>query len=213
MSNNLNDLNIHTPFIFDEYMKESPFVKVDMYKSLRLTSSSDVDCTLEIIFSVDPSCENGPRNSMRISSVWSTRRIDVILPYLKIKLYKLNITDENNHLCVNFLCPNIMDSKENEADDESSEIESKSRNLFSNLMKRRSKNEKVEPKADVKYKVQIPDLIPRNSLLVGTYSNGVSTVPPPMEPNMILMYNGHRLEWVNILSIIGEKSVNLCNLN
>ena len=115
-------------------------------------------------------------------------------------------------ICVNFLCPNIME-KENEADDESSEIESKSRNLFSNLMKRRSKNEKVEPKADVKYKVQIPDLIPRNSLLVGTYSNGVSTVPPPMEPNMILMYNGSRLEWINILSVIGEKSVNLCNLN
>lgn len=212
MSNNLNDLNIHTPFIFDEYIKETPFVKVDMYKSLRLTSSSDIDCTLELIFSVDPSSENGPRNSMRVSSVWSTRRIDVILPYLKIKLYKLNITDENNHLCVNFLCPNIME-KDTEADDESSEIETKSRNLFSNLMKRRSKNEKVEPKADVKYKVQIPDLIPRNSLLVGTYSNGVSTVPPPMEPNMILMYNGSRLEWVNILSVIGEKSVNLCNLN
>ena len=214
MSHNLNDLNIHSPFFMDEFCKESPYVKVDQLKALRLTTSSDIDCTLEIIFSVDTVVE-GPKNSFRVSSVWSTRKVDIILPYMKIKLYKLNILDENKHLCINFLSHNNMDTDESNADDEaSSEIESKSRSLFSSIMKRRSRNErneKAESKMDNQNK--LPNLIPRNSLLVGGYNNSVLTIPPPLEPNMILMFNGQKLEWINILSIVGEKSINLCNLN
>ena len=208
---NIDELNIHTPFNNNVYFKESNYVNVSQFKSLRLTTSSDVDCTLEIIFSVD-SIHDGPSNSFRVSSVYSTRRVDVILPYLKIRLYKLNIENENHHLIINFL--NHLYTPKMDKDTDEIEVEKESNSLFRNIMKRKSKN--VEPKTE-KIDVsdhRLPNLIPRNSLLVGSFNNSITTVPPPDQPNSILMYDtNNKYVWVSVYELGLMKSINLCDIN
>ena len=83
----LDMLKIVQPLV-SENVRESIFVDVRKYKHIRLTSYSDCDMNMQVIFSYDSVAE-GPTTQYQLNAnAWATRRIDIILPYIKVRVIK-----------------------------------------------------------------------------------------------------------------------------
>ena len=185
---------------------ETEWVKVSSYKFLRLTSCSDTNVTIEVIFSHNAS-DIGPSNNLKQGKLWMTCRVDILLDWMKIKVTNEQ-TIENKFLIINCLGRHnvgpLIDVhdlpkpfiNDNEPVVESQE-ESRSKSPFKSILKSGFKSKK---KPDFTKSVsfdRLPTFIPRNGVLVGSFNNQIQFIPPPPIDKMsFLVSNNGVIQWI-----------------
>ena len=189
----LEKLNISTPFI-DELKIESEYVDISKYKHLRVTIFADILINVELIFSHDGILD-GPVTLYKINNTWNTRKVDIILKYIKIRLSRDSV-DSVNKLIV---CNVIGRHGENEGVKEP-EVEKRHKSPFKSILSRKKSSGSLNVSSKVECSdSRLPALIPRNGLLLGGYSNSVINVVPPLaDCDYILVSRSGIIQWESL---------------
>jgi hypothetical protein len=208
----IDKLKILTPLSGDEVSRETEYVNVSVYKYFRITSYSDIDLQLDIIFSFDGQNE-GPVQINPLNHKWTTRKVEIILPYVKLRVTRaVAEIQENKLLVVNILARSQSDEskKEEEHIDHVEQVKPvepvRSKSPFSSILKRgrsnsRSESKHEQPRSD---KIQvhdsrIPEFLPRNAILVGGYSNSATIIPAPIDNDSVLVFSSGKFVWMPLL--------------
>lgn len=179
----LEMLKIVDPLISD-YVRETNYIDVRKYKHLRITSFSDCSLTMDIIFSHN-GVNEGPCTSYILNpNIWATRRVDIILPFIKIRVIRAE-NEVNKMLVINCLgrytdIERVEPPKPVEEEGEPKE-EHRSKSPFRAFVSKKKplpQSQKIDA-----HDPRFPSYISRNSLLVGGYNNSVVLIPPP-DPNV-----------------------------
>ncbi len=182
-------LKIVDPMTSD-FIRETNWIDIRKYKHLRITSFSDCNLALDVCFSHNGMNE-GPLNSFAIfANQWKTYRVDIILPFIKLRVIRSE-NEINTMLVINTLGRYSQvneQSKEQPVLKQESEIEEHSevrraKSPFRSFVARKKSGPlPVAQKVEVN-DARLPNFIPKNSLLVGSFAGQISTIPPPT-PNV-----------------------------
>mgnify|MGYP001367772941 CR=1 FL=1 len=201
--------------------RETEWCDVHSFKFLRLTAFSDTNITIEITFSPDKIII-GPVTVLKQTNFWTTRKIDVVLNFMKIKVIREG-PNENKMIVINVLgrhnqldstepkeiihhnnlesdqnyelsLINEVDTKlESNTDQNIESLQNRSKSPFRSILKG------ITPKKNIPKSVsfdRLPAFIPRNSLLNGSYGNVISTIPPPEQnKTSILIFKDNVIQW------------------
>ena len=201
----LDMLKIVNPLI-SESVRESDFVDVKKYKHIRLTSYSDCDLNMQVIFSFDAISE-GPTTQYQLNAnAWATRRIDIILPYIKVRVIKpeevvnkmLVINALGRYTQIESIQPREVENDDVPKDDYKDESRSKS--PFRAFVNRKKSGSNINPSQKISVNdPRLPNFVSRNTLLVGGYSNSIIAIPPP-DPNVDshLCFIDNKFVWQSI---------------
>ena len=140
------------------------------------------------------------------ANVWSTRKIEIILSYIKIRVIRPE-GESNRLLVVNCLGRySQLDSQEpqqvkHEEEEQPKDEPIRSKSPFRAFVHRKKSGPITQPQSN-KINVadeRLPQFIARNGLLVGSYASSVITVPPP-EPNINshLCFIDNQFQWCEI---------------
>jgi hypothetical protein len=182
----LEMLKIVDPMTSD-CIRESVFVDVRKYKHIRITSFSDCELGMQIIFSYNGISEGPMSQYQLIPNNWTTRRVDIILPFIKIRVIKAE-EQVNKMIVINALgrftpIESIQPVKENEDNDvpKDEPKDGRSKSPFRSWVGKKINNSNHNPSQKIQVNdPRLPDYISRNSLLIGGYSNSVILIPPPV---------------------------------
>lgn len=187
-------LKIVDPMIND-FVRESIYVDVRKYKHLRITSFSDCNLSMDVCFSHN-GVNEGPTSSYPLqANLWATRRVDVILPYIKIRIVR-NEKDENKNLVVNVLGrytpqDDHHDVKQEEVKvDEEVQPQQRSKSPFRSFVSKKKPAAQVPSQKIQVNDPRLPEFISKNSLLVGGFSNQIICVPAPTEDSHLCYRDG-----------------------
>ena len=203
----LEMLKICTPMTSD-FVRETNYIDVRRYKHLRLTSMSDCTLSMDVIFSHN-GVNEGPCTSFALQpNMWATRRIDIILPFIKIRVIRSE-NEINKMLIVNCLgrftdIERVEPSIKQDEEIEEPKEEHRSKSPFRAFVSRKKplpQSQKIDA-----HDPRFPSYISRNSVLVGGYNNSVVLIPPP-DPNVDshLAYIDNQFVWQ---AIADKKVVN-----
>ena len=210
----LDKLKLFEP-LKDSSDKSTEFVNVSAYQFLRITFFADIPCTFDVIFSFD-GVQTGPTQSYKVNNNWSTQKCEVILDYCKIVVRK-NVELDNNLLVCNVLGRKFADKPfDNQLDSkvipsipiapaqvkepEPEQENTRSKSPFRSILKSRKsidrshQNNKIECNDP-----RLPQYLPKNSVLIGSFANGISYVPPPTTDSYcFLVYRDNQFAWCDL---------------
>lgn len=259
----LEKLKMEEPLGFQE-TRETEWVDVSLYKYIRFTSISDVNMSIDIIFSHNRK-DVGPTSNISQTKQWSTRKIEILLNYIKIKVTRDSL-EENKLLVINVLgkkqfqtidrslfipppspkihSPLLMQSPlkdfigkvkkkthEETPDEDPIEpissgdsfvlhednkinntnnnnniaetprtAETRGKSPFRSILKFKSKGKTNEESATkIRQSVsfdRLPHFIPKNAILVGSFSNQIICIPPPEnDTDSYLAFKDNKIQW------------------
>ena len=203
---NLDNLRISDAMTSD-YIRETIYVNVSKYKHLRITSFSDCDLLLYVSFSHDGSTTGPTYDHQLKANQWSTRRVDIILPFIRLRVVR-NEGVVNTNLVINCLGrytpdpveQSVVDNKVDEMEPVKDE-QPRSKSPFRKFVeKRKSVVSSNAPSQKIAVSDErLPQFISRGSLLVGSFSNNLICIPPPEQGvDSHLCYIDNSFQWVSI---------------
>lgn len=208
----LQKLNMSVPFDLNEISRETPFINVDKFKYFRVTSYSDVEFQMDIVFSPDGVFEHGPIVTYSVNSRWNTRRLEILLPFMKVRLMRAQgDVLVNKILCINFLGRSGLGEIEHKEEPVKEEpvVEQRSKSPFSGILRRGRSNSKHEPPKNEKIIVEdhrLPNFIPRNTILVGSYNNTATIIPSPIDNDSVLIWTDNKFQWIKVSDLLHSSS-------
>lgn len=207
MSLDINSLKRFEPLKENEYI--GPYVDISNWGILRLTFYSDVLMEICIQFSPD-GIIHALMNTYRTNLSWQTVKIDIVLPYCRLVIKKISDA-ENKVLCVNVLCrkggaeiQKVEPKKEEIKEQEPEKEEHRSKSPFKRILKSGRRESKGSISTNQNTKVECIDprflsFIPKGGILVGSFNNTVSVIPPPNSDSYcFLTYNNGVFAWVDL---------------
>ena len=192
----LSGLRIMDPMKLD-FVRETNYINVSSYKLLRITTMSDCALEMRVSFSLNGINEGPSSTYMLQPNVWMMRKCEVLLPYCRIQLIRADGV-ENNLLVVNVLGNRgfIQNEPANEpvagpvvSEEEPKRSKSPFRKFVAN------KKEALSQKIQVN-DPRIPDYVSKNCILLGGFSNSLTTIPPPTRgEDSHLVYKNDTFSW------------------
>ena len=160
--------------LIDETTYNTEYVNVSQYKSLSLCGISDVPLTIRFVFSVN-GLDDGPADFSFVNfnpNTWTRLKTEVCLPFVKIKVENKNklknLTLVINTTGLRLSFPQLQKKNEEE------KIERTKSPFRKWALHSKGKEEvKVIPRSP------LPEFLPRNAILVGSYVGSYTFIPPP----------------------------------
>lgn len=180
---------------------EGPFISTQFSEMSRMIAHSDVSISIVVYWSYSKTemTSGIPQKLMQVPKDFHrSEPITFLYPYFWIVIRKNNVQEEQTKMYIELFDPEYKQHnspKNNLKPNEAFDLypEKLNKGIFF------KKDKKITFSS--KDASRLPELLPQNSMLVGSFSNKLKIIAPPHENESILFYKDGSFEWLPISKI------------